>query len=582
MQLFRISIAIPLSLLMMTTALFAQQSSQAIRLNQAGFYTKGPKQAVIMGSARAKFYIISTTLQDTVFAGVSGEELSSAISDVHTSIADFSRLTVEGRFVLAVPGVGVSYPFDIKGNVHAAAFTAAMKSYYFMRASTPVTDGYAGKWSRAGGHPDTLVQVHPSAASVLRPAGSIISSPGGWYDAGDYNKYIVNSGITMATLFSLYEDFPVFIKAQALNIPADEAAVPAYLRELLWNLRWMLSMQDPADGGVYHKLTNAQFDGVVMPAAAIKPRYVVAKSTAATLDFAAVTAQAARILKAYEAALPGLSDSCRAAAIAAWQWARQHPAVLYEQEKMNLSFAQAIKTGAYGDGNVSDEFSWAATELSVTTGLDSFYAAVPHNDKLAIPNWSHVSSLGYYTMIRHARHLPKSMKREARILKRQLLAAARDLMMDAAKQGYGTVMGKNARDFVWGSNSVAANQGVLLIQAFRLKKRSSYMAAAVANMDYLLGRNGTGYCFLTGFGTRSPMHPHHRLSEADNVIAPIPGLLVGGPNPGMQDKCQYPSTIPDQCYIDAFCSYASNEVAINWNAPFVYLAGALEALWEDR
>ena len=72
-------------------------------------------------------------------------------------------------------------------------------------------------------------------------------------------------------------------------------------------------MQDPNDGGVYHKCTNARFDGMVMPGATKLPRYVVQKSTAASLNFAAVTAQAARIMKRYAAALPGLADSCLAA-----------------------------------------------------------------------------------------------------------------------------------------------------------------------------------------------------------------------------------------------------------------------------
>src|SRR5205823_1604009 len=92
-----------------------------------------------------------------------------------------------------------------------------------------------------------------------------------------------------------------------------------------------------------------------------------------------------------------------------------------------------------------------------------------------------------------------------------------------------------------------------------------------------LGRNATGYAFVTGFGTRSPMFPHHRPSQSDSVAAPVPGLLVGGPNPGQQDRCEgYPSRLPARSYVDAVCSYASNEVAINWNAPLAYLAGAID------
>ncbi len=140
-------------------------------------------------------------------------------------------------------------------------------------------------------------------------------------------------------------------------------------------------------------------------------------------------------------------------------------------------------------------------------------------------------------------------------------------------------MGKNAHDFAWGSNAVASNQGIALIQAYKLTKNKKYLDAALGNLDYILGRNATGYSFLTGFGSKQVMHPHHRPSIADGIVEPVPGLLSGGPNPGQQDKCAgYPNNFADESFVDADCSYASNEIAINWNAPFVYLAVAIEAL----
>ncbi|NUQ21065.1 MAG: endoglucanase, partial [Gemmatimonadaceae bacterium] len=135
-------------------------------------------------------------------------------------------------------------------------------------------------------------------------------------------------------------------------------------------------------------------------------------------------------------------------------------------------------------------------------------------------------------------------------------------------------------DWSWGSNGVAANEGVALLQAFRLTADSSYLDAAVAALDYLLGRNPTGYSFVTGYGAKTPHSPHHRPSASDTVAAPVPGLLVGGPNPGQQDRCAgYPSRLPALSYLDDVCAYASNEIAINWNAPFAYLALAIDAIY---
>ncbi len=152
------------------------------------------------------------------------------------------------------------------------------------------------------------------------------------------------------------------------------------------------------------------------------------------------------------------------------------------------------------------------------------------------------------------------------------------MIKGADETAYKTVMDKSPRNFNWGSNSVAANEGVALIQAYKLSHNPKYLVYALDNLDYLLGRNGSGYSYVTGYGSKTPMHPHHRPSAADGIVDPVPGLLVGGPNPGMQDHIRVPSTVPDEAYIDDNRAYAANEIAINWNAPLAYLANAMEAL----
>ena len=122
------------------------------------------------------------------------------------------------------------------------------------------------------------------------------------------------------------------------------------------------------------------------------------------------------------------------------------------------------------------------------------------------------------------------------------------------------------------------NQGVSLMYAYLLTDKEVYLTNAFRNMDYILGRNATGFCYVTGLGAKSPKHPHHRLSASDDIEDPIPGFLVGGPNPGQQDGAFYPTASPDESYVDTEDSYASNEVAINWNASLVALASSLDAL----
>ncbi|PKD20723.1 cellulase [Salegentibacter salinarum] len=562
--------------------------SEKIRINQVGFYPHGQKIAIVVTSEATDFYILTADEKNEVFSG----KLSDAKEWVHSKEtvkqADFSLVENSGKYVLRVPGIGSSHPFEINENVHFEPAKASMKAFYFQRASTDLPEEYAGKWAREAGHPDDQVKVHNSAASEDRPTGSTISSTGGWYDAGDYGKYIVNSGITMGTLFSLYEDFPEYLDTLNLNILESTNNIPDFLDETLYNLRWMMTMQDE-DGGVYHKLTSATFHGAVAPKDATFQRWVVQKSTAATLDFSAVTAQAARIFQDYKNELPGLSDSLLVMSEKAYRWAKDNPEVIYHQGELK---DPEISTGAYGDQNIKDELQWAATELFIATGKEVYYKDADLENSLesdfSIPSWPNVNTLALYSLARHRDKYQGSQIVNIDAIIGQLTKMADDLVSSSKTSAYAIPMGIEESDFVWGSNSTAANQGILLLNVYKITDDEKYLDAANDNLDYLLGRNATGFSFLTGYGEKSTRDPHHRPSESDDNEDPVPGLLAGGPNPGQQDKedCgdkytaahQHPAT----SYIDDRCSYASNEIAINWNTPFVYLANAIEAIREAK
>lgn len=556
-------------------SLAAAIKTENIRINQIGFYPNAPKLAIVVETSADQFYITTPDLKDTLYNGHLSAPRTWPYSEETVRQADFSDFITIGTFVVLVPGLGHSAPFDIKPRVHQEVARATTKAFYFQRMSIHLTEEFAGKWARPMGHPDTEVFVHASAVSPERPEGTILSCPRGWYDAGDYNKYVVNSGISVYTLLSIYEHFPEYSRSLETNIPESGNAVPDVLDEALWNIRWMLTMQDPHDGGVYHKCTHANFSGVVMPHQATAPRYVVQKSSTAALDFAAVMAQSARIFRNFAVELPGLADSCLTAALAAWDWARHHPHTYYRQNDNNTKFKPSITTGEYGDSNDSDEFRWAAAELYITTQQDSFITAVNPLavSSASVPAWPSVGTLGLYSLAFHRKNLTAAI--DTTVLKNRLIRLADDLKAELSRSAYRVML----TSFPWGSNAVAANQSMACIQAFKLTADSSYLDAAIANLDYLLGRNATTYCFVSGHGEKPPMHFHHRPSEADDVLEPVPGLLAGGPNPSQQDNCPgYPSNLPAKSYLDDFCSYASNEICINWNSPIAYIATALEAV----
>lgn len=567
---------------MLFTLRSISQVSEKIKINQVGYLPCFNKIAVYTGEDKKdEFIITNAKTGETIFKGKLSEPRRSAYSSLNAQIADFSSLNKAGKYILTISGVGSSFPFEISDQIYKTAGISVLKAFYYIRSDVPLDRQFAEKWSRPAGHPDTAVILHPSAADVHRQAGSKISTPGGWYDAGDYNKYIVNSGITMATLLSAYEDFPEYFNKLKTNIPESKDLVPDLINEILYNLRWMLTMQDPSDGGVYHKCTNAAFDGMVMPGVTKLPRYVVQKSTAATLDFAAVMAKMGRIARQlqFEKRLPGLADSCTKAAIKAWNWATSYKDSIYDQRKINQAWKPAVTTGEYGDRNLTDEWFWAAAELLITTRNKQYYDTVLNKMRLpgSIPSWNNVAMLGYYSLASQAYGLPDFAYNLKKSATDTILRLADQLISGMNKSAFRTVMGQSQNDFIWGSNSVAANQGVLLGKAWKLSGKEIYLEGSISNLDYMLGRNALNLCFITGLGYKSPLHPHHRPSVADQIDEPVPGLLVGGPNPGQQDKEPYPTKEPELSYIDNDKAYACNEIAINWNAPAVYLINAVQA-----
>jgi endoglucanase len=547
----------------------AAVDTTAIQLNQVGYLPGGAKWAVLRDVKAETFAIVDAATGREVFRGSLAAARPWEPVQEALRLADFSALREPGRYSLQVDGLPPSAPFVVAADAYAAVNAAALKFFYFNRASIALNPAHAGVWARPAGHADDRVFVHASAAGPGRPEGTVISAPKGWYDAGDYNKYIVNSGITVYTLLAAWEHYPALFKAQNLNIPESGNDLPDVLDEALWNLEWMLAMQDPADGGVYHKLTDKGFDGIVMPHQAKNDRFVVMKATAATLDFAAVMAQASRVFAPFEAQRPGLSARFLAASQRAWDWAQAHPAVIYKQPA-------DIHTGGYDDKQVSDEFAWAAAELFATTREERYWQAFRRTaPPIEVPGWPNVGGLAWTTLAQHRDRLAAA---DRQWVETQIRTLADGFAARWQASPYRVAM--QTEDFIWGSNAVALNQALMLVQGHRVSGERRMLDAAQAALDFVLGRHPTGYSMVTGFGARSPLHPHHRPSGAMPQQPPVPGMIVGGPNPGSGDDCKtpYPSKLPAKAFQDAFCSYTTNEIAINWNAPLVYVSAALSAL----
>jgi endoglucanase len=393
---------------------------------------------------------------------------------------------------------------------------------------------------------------------------------GGWHDAGDYGRYVVNSGITTGTMLWAYELHAEKLRPLRLDIPESGGALPDVLAEIKWNLDWMLKMQDAGDGGVWHKATSANFCGFVMPEDDRDPVLIIGsghepyKTTEATADFAAVCAIAARAYRPFDAPY---ADQCRAAAERAWSWAIAHPDAHFAHNPAG------IRTGGYGDKDASDELLWAAAELFRTTGekqYDEYFVAhyAKWNPTLsgdAVHGWPNVQNLAMYAYALHGRGNADVVAR----IRSDAVAAADAIVARSGRNAYRIALRSN--DYYWGSNSVVANYAMMVLIANRFEPKRAYVDCAQDALHYLFGRNTFNTSFVTQVGSRWPMHPHHRPSAADGVEQPWPGMLVGGPNANGKSP-------PARQWFDDEKSFTTNEIAINWNAPLVFLlAEALPA-----
>ena len=551
--------------------------SESIKVDQVGYLPSRAKLAIVTDPrATGSFTVRRAADGSEALTGRLGASMADADTGDTVRVADFSALGQAGSFYLDVAGVGASHEFDVAPDVYAKVFYLAMRAFYGQRCGSavdlaPTYAGYRHPACHTAGTPNPDALMHSSSGAT-----GAVEATQGWHDAGDYGKYVVNSGITTGELLWTYEAFAKRVGSVRLDIPESGNSVPDLLDEVRWNLDWMLKMQD-RDGGVWPKLTSERFGGFVMPEVDDGgPRYVIGtgsapyKSSCATGDFAAVMAAAARVFRPFD---PDFATVALAAAERAWSWLSRNPSVVFRN-------CCGVQTGEYGDSNCADERLWAAAELFRTTGraeYDAYFtanraAARPGLVAATTPSWQDVGTLALLTYYFSAPPADEAARAQIRA---DTLAAADAIVARTAATPYHVSL--RSTDYVWGSNGVAANYGVLLALAYAMQPNPAYLEAAADNLHYLLGRNTFGLSWVTQTGRRPFRNPHHRPSGADANAEPWPGLLSGGPNRYGGDPVidAMPAAPPARRYADDQRSYASNEVAINWNAPLVFLLASL-------
>jgi endoglucanase len=577
----------------------AEPPVSAVRVSQLGLEpAAGQRIVVVTRAAGPVAWRVRDDAGRVVQRGVAPAARYAVDADEAVTAIELPRALAPGRYRVEAGGA-VSRPVTVAARPFAPLLRDAMSFFYQQRAGVPILARYVQRpdLARPAGH---LGETARCFAGVdergLRWPGCAARYDvvGGWYDAGDRGKYVVNAGISVWMMLDAWERAPAFdlLRDGALALPEARNGVPDVLDEARYEIEWMLRMQLPdgaraivatpdgraartiaAGGMAWHKLGDTVWAPVPIRVEDDHgTRALYPPSTAATLNLAAVAAQAARLWRDID---PAFAARCRAAALSAFAAARREPAVFAEP--------RFTGSGAYEDAALDDEFFWAAAEIAATTGDPDALRMVERSpfarvSSVATPGWATTGAAGTIAILRHPAAFPPALVTAQR---RALLASADAYLSDDARQPYRYPAAPGATQ--WGSNGDLLSRAVVLGTAWDLTHRAAYRGAARDALDYVLGRNPLDRSYVSGIGARPMRFPHHRFWGAGidaRFPAPPPGALSGGPNSSamtdpvartMVGKCRQQT-----CWRDDARAYSQNEVAINWNAALIWVAAFLD------
>ncbi|GAA2880252.1 endoglucanase [Actinoplanes cyaneus] len=551
---------------------YVPDTGPRVRVNQVAYLPDGPKAATLVTETSTA---LPWTLNDKngkiLLKGKTSPYGVDASSGQNVQTIDFSRWTRSGTGLTITADGETSRPFDISRDAYRSLRADALKFYYTQRSGIEIRDDLRPGYGRAAGH----VDVAPNQGDGNVPCQPgvcdyTLDVRGGWYDAGDHGKYVVNGGISVWELLSEYEQSHA-VRGVSLNIPESGNRTPDILDEVRWELDFLLSMQAP-NGMVHHKIHDQAWTGLpLLPSQDPQPRELHPVSTAATLNVAATAAQAARIYAKYD---PAFAKRALAAAKKAYTAAKTNPIALAPE-------SDGVGGGAYNDTKVSDEFYWAAAELFLTTG-DKAYAkdvisSPEHTGDAFGPvafDWASTAAAAKIDLALIPNKLPGLSS-----VKKQVVAGAEKYLAIQKAHAYGVAYAPANNVWDWGSASIVANNLVVIATAEKLTGRDRYRDGVLTGLDWLFGRNALNRSYVTGYGEVSAQNQHSRwyAAQLDPALPHPPvGSLAGGPNSSIQDPLaqeKLKGCVGQFCYIDDIQSWSTNELTINWNSALAWVSG---------
>ena len=612
-----------------------------ISVNQLGYFPELAKHAVLSdnggdtlyGASRIElsgsytYEIVDTATGAVAYTGETGEAKDDNDSGDRICKIDFSDFEAPGEYYIRIRDEEWrSFPFKISSRIYSAEgndlLTDAMNYFYQNRSGMDlsaeyITSGEPSGLIRAANRNESTGVVAEkwytdrsvTAAELLTDGASRIDTKGGWCSGASFDKNMTEGAIAVWTLQNLYErsmlqgkgNKKFADKSGTVVIPESGNKYPDILDECRYELDFMAKMKVQPDdktwgslaGLYYHKLQGVGFDALEKDYShEAHSVYLVQPPTfAATLNYAACAAQAARLWASYDSAYAEELLQAAKDAYQAYKWYYYEPDLQktmhpngYECVREDLNerslyapHSTVKNNNLYSDTEVSDDAYWAAcelyisaTELGGSTDPDAAYyleelSAYPKafkvperitggdNDEwdgtFTMFNWGNTAAAGSLSLTLHSFLVPAE---DQNTLKKSVIATAIEYIDREADQGYGIPYVYDGvgyaeptglsyivtRGYEPDSNAIVLNNLIVMAYAYDWTGEQKYLNGMISGMDYLLGNNPLAFSYISGYGLYSAANPVHRYwkNEIEPSLPKAPdGVAVSGPNGMLMD-----------------------------------------------
>ncbi|MBT1705052.1 glycoside hydrolase family 9 protein [Chryseosolibacter indicus] len=561
-------ICLRMAILLQCISVIVVAQNKYIVIDQFGYLTNARKIAVIRDpqtgfdaadsfTPGTTYSVVSVSSGNSVFTG-SPTAWNNGTTDVSSGDKawwfDFSSVNAPGKYYILDVNKDVrSYEFNIGDDVYKNILKHAVRSFFYQRVGFEKATKYAGaEWADAASHIKNLQDKNARQYNRQNDASTERDVSGGWYDAGDYNKYTNWTANYVVDFMRAYLEAPG-VWGDDYNIPESGNHVPDILDEARWGIDHLLRMQNE-NGSV---LSIVGLSHASPPSSAAGPTLYGTPSTSATLNTAAAFAIASKVYGGR--GMISYSNKLKDSAIKAWNWANANPNVIFKNND-NASGTAGLGAGQqetddYGRLVAKLEAAVFLFEITNETKYRDFFDSNYSKVHLIEWNFAYPFETANQEILLYYTKLPKATPSVVNPIKAVYKDAMNGEENLAAYYNAKDPYRAHIKDYTWGSNSTKGSQGLMFMDLITYgiddTKNEDAAVAAVGYINYLHGVNPLSLVYLSNmyaYGADNGVNEFYHSWFANgsskwdragvSTYGPAPGYVTGGPNPGYDyDAC---------------------------------------------